>query len=98
MTKHDFSELESLVPALIADMPTEFSSHKFILKFAQQHQHAYIRALNLCLDLEAPFQRVHKWFSDHLKQYPTLLQQLEQGSSRDIFGHSNTCAFWKKLS
>lgn len=42
MTEHDFSQLYEQYPTIIEQMEDEFTSHKFILKLAQQNQTQYV--------------------------------------------------------
>lgn len=97
MANPDFSELEPYIAELIVEMPTKFTNHEFILRLAQKHQHAYIKALHSCLDSDAPFQRVHHWLSTHLNKYPNQIEPKGSVHSRDIFGNSNTCGSWEKI-
>ncbi|GAB3656324.1 hypothetical protein [Ramlibacter alkalitolerans] len=82
---------------LIATMPERFSSHEFILKLAQGHQREYVAALVEYSDSGEPFRVVHQQLSRHFRFYPDLVEYLGDGPSVDIFGKSNSCAFWKRL-
>ena len=102
MPKHDFSPLFDHYPAIIAQMPTTFTSHQFILRLAQQHQVPYIEALYSYRDSmhgkkPAPFRTVHGILSQHLNAYSELVARREDVPSVDIFGQTNECAQWKKL-
>ena len=45
MTSHNFTAIYSHYPAIIAQMPSLFTSHQFILRLAQANQPLYIEAL-----------------------------------------------------
>lgn len=99
--EHDFSELYSQYPAIIEQMPETFTSHKFILKLAQQNQRLYIEALHSYRDRphrgqDAPFMYVHRILSQHLSNLPDSVVHLRQVASNDIFGRPNDCAQWRK--
>lgn len=102
MPKHDFSPLFDHYPAIIAQMPTTFTSHQFILRLAQQHQVSYIEALHsypdsLHLGTPAPFRTVHGILSKHLNAYSELVARMDDVPSVNIFGQASDCAQWKKL-
>jgi len=68
MSKFDFSDIYAGYPAVIAKMPDEFTSHQFILKFAQDHQMEYVNALYAYRDVKrqgkpVPFLYVHRELS-----------------------------------
>jgi hypothetical protein len=85
-------------PSLIAEMGERFSSHEFILKLAQGHQREYVAALSAYADSGEPFRVVHQQLSYHFRTYPDLVEPLGEFASVDIFGKSNTCAHWRRLS
>ena len=102
MSNFDFSGLYSHYPEIIASMPTVFSSHKFILKLAQEHQSEYIEALyayrtSIRIDNPAPFMIVHGLLAKGLRQFPKLVEYIGYTSSTDIFGQPNECSEWRKL-
>jgi hypothetical protein len=78
-------------------MPAIFTSHKFILRLAQQNQALYIEALFSYRDDTAPFMRVHGILAKHLHAYSELVRPLSTVLSTNIFGQPNECAQWKKL-
>ena len=103
MPRHDFSALRSHYPEIIAQMPTEFNSHQFILTLAQKHQAEYVGALydykdSLHLHTPAPFQFVHARLSMMLHEFPQFVEIVrDDAPSLDIFGNRNQCAEWRKV-
>ncbi len=100
---HDFSELYSHYPSVIAQMDTTFTSHEFILRLAQQHQVEYIEALyayrnNLRAGKPAPFMMVHGILALHLQECEGLVTK-SRGyvNSVDIFGDEATATEWRKV-
>jgi hypothetical protein len=91
------NELIEQFPTLIRDMPASFTSHEFILRLAQRHQRAYVEALSEYVNGGEPFREVHRQLSARLHRYPELVVNEGVASSRDIFGHSNTCAKWRRF-
>ena len=91
-------DLEEFFPQTIHQMRNQFTSHEFILIFAQQHPRLYIEALHAQTSKISPFMIVHAFFTRQLKKYPHLIRSPGSTSSHDIFGNSNSCAAWVKLS
>jgi len=103
MTEHDFSQLYEQYPTIIKEMEDTFTSHKFILKLAQQNQTQYVEALytyryNEHRGTPAPFRVVHLILAQHLRKLPTLVEKLHDNApSKDIFRRVNECALWRKV-
>ena len=103
MAEHDFDDLYSHYPAVIAQMPDTFTSHQFILELARQNQTEYIEALysyrhHVHRGVPAPFMMVHGVLALHLLKYPDLIEQIAHVvPSTDIFGNPNECAEWRKI-
>ena len=98
--KHDFTDLLARYPEVIAQMKPAFTSHQFILRLAEQYQHDYVAALTTYIGRRGPFKIVHKQLSTYLRRFPKLVVYDGRASSqetRDIFGHAQACAKWKKL-
>jgi len=104
MPVHDFNPLYSRFPSMISQMPETFTSHKFILDLAHQHQDLYVEALFSYRhqDYEgrpAPFMNVHSMLARHLSEYPELIEKIrDDAPSTDVFGQANTCTEWRKVS
>ena len=104
MAIFDFSRLYAKYPAIIAQMPAVFDSHQFILELAHHNQIEYIKALYayrgaLHNETPAPFQVVHRILSARLNHFSELVKPVRaHKTSRDIFGNTNTCSEWRKLS
>lgn len=101
MAIYDFSNLESKFSEIVQIMPDPFDSHQFLLEIAQQNQAEYITALNAYLESgnNAPFQAVHKAIIQKLVSHIELVTKIRDDKpSIDIFGHSNQCAEWKKVT
>ena len=102
MPEHDFNALFEQYPAVIAQMPTIFTSHEFILCLAQQNQALYIEALfsyrkATRRGTPAPFMIVHGILSKHLNAYPKLVTRIGDAPSKNIFGQPSECAQWRRL-
>lgn len=102
MAEHDFEQLFEHYPALIEDMPNPFTSHKFVLHLAQQHQALYIGALYSYRNLPnrrqpTPFRTVHGILAKHLNALPQLVTHIGEAESIDIFTQENRCAQWQKV-
>lgn len=98
MAQHDFSELLERFPEALAEMKPEFTSHEFIMRLAQRHQQSYIKALAAYSDSDSPFMHVHGRLSRLLSKYSDKIEHLGPVASIDIFGNSNTCTKWRKLT
>ena len=103
MPRYDFSALLERYPEIIAAMPDEFTSHEFILALAQRHQRLYVEALHAYRDVlhqgaTAPFRTVHGILAKRLHDFEDLIvQEGTAFGSKDIFGHPQQCAKWRKL-
>lgn len=96
MARHNFSALLLHYPDVIAEMPSQFKSHEFILRLAQKNQRDYVEALFAYRTNDEPFRSVHRQLSAKLNNYPHLVEKLRPTGSWDIFGHANTCMSWRK--
>ena len=90
-------------PAVIAALPHQFTSHRFLRELARQQQVAYIEALyayrsTLRLGKPAPFMAVHAILAKYLHQYSALIRLVSPAvASEDIFGQDNTASLWEKV-
>ena len=98
MTQHNFQELYDQYQNIINQMPSEFTSHEFILLLAQKNQVEYIKALNAYCDRSDPFRVVHGLLSQQLSQYESIIKHMGNKSSDNIFRQSGDCAYWQKRS
>lgn len=85
---------EQLV-GVIKEMPDKFSSHEFILAFAQKHQALYIDLLYSYREKD-PFEIAHGRLAKHLNDFGDQIVYDGEVLSADIFGRSNKCASWRK--
>jgi len=97
MSSTAFKELEEKYPEIVRMMPDEFNSHFFILTLAQRYQRLYVQALNEYVKNDQPFESVHKEIAKRLKNHKDLVKYLYTRSSKNIFGHENGAAVWKKV-
>ena len=80
---------------VIKQLPDKFSSHEFILAFAQKHQALYIDLLYSYREKD-PFEIAHGRLAKHLNDFSELIVCDGEVLSADIFGRSNKCASWRK--
>lgn len=102
MAQFDFTDIYDQYPSIIAMMENEFTSHEFILKFAQAHQTLYVKALyayrnTVHREQPAPFLMVHRELANGLAS-SDLVERLGQVNSHDIFGQPNRCTKWCKVA
>ena len=102
MTEFDFSDLYAQYPTVIEQMDKTFTSHKFILRLAQQNQSAYVTALYHYRDTvrsgaAVPFMVVHGILSKRLRAHPELVTYMGDVNSINIFGEPDECAQWRKV-
>ena len=97
MTQYDYLELFKAYEKVIAEMPDIFTSHEFIIRLAQQNQKEYVNALYAYQE-RFPFQAVHGVLSSRLREHNDKVRYVGEVESTDIFGHSNRCASWEKVS
>jgi hypothetical protein len=95
---HDFDALYEQYPAVIAQMPNQFTSHQFILRLAQQNQAQYIDALHHYSHAaehgQPPFLTVHRVLAQQLNRHGDLIARAPDVASVDIFGKPNSCSAW----
>jgi len=94
---HDYTEIDNQYPAVIALMPATFTSHQFILRFAQQNQGHYIDALAAYRNSQTPFRTLHAQLSERLHLFDNVILHRGTVRSDDIFGDQSECAQWEKL-
>ena len=88
--------LIAFYPSAIALMPSEFTSHEFILALAQSHQAAYVGALAKYAAAGDPFRTLHSQLSQALYDSP-LVHHAGEVESTDIFRNPGRCANWKRV-
>ncbi len=98
MSLHDFDELFSHYPEVIADMDEVFTAHQFILRLGQRNQRAYIEALNAYRNGLAPFQQVHQRLAEMLGKSPACERCGEELDSFDIWRNPESSSRWRKVS
>ena len=83
--------------AVIDTMPSEFTSHEFILALARKYQGLYISFLYDHRESDYPFQVAHGQLAKRLNEWDELEPRGEVDST-DIFGNSDRCMQWKKIT
>ena len=94
---HDFEPLHQFFPEVIEQLPVEFTSHEFIQKLGQSYQTLYIEALYAYCNASRPFMTVHGLLAKHLNRYPSLIERMEDRTSKTIFGDEQQCASWRRI-
>jgi hypothetical protein len=89
-------DIKSHYPAVIAGMGSEFNSHEFILRLAQEHQAAYIRVLYHYVESNHPFKQAHGALAQALEQFDTLIEKIANKESNNIFGEKSLAIVWSK--
>jgi hypothetical protein len=103
VSNHDFEPLVAQYPVIIAQMPSAFSAHEFILRLAQQNQGLYAEALYAYKDSQvkgapAPFMIVHGILARRLGDFQQLVRQDGTIKSKDIFGRKDDhCSRWQRV-
>jgi hypothetical protein len=102
-----FIELYDDIKTMITNLPTkdgncDFTTHEFILLFAQQKQYEYIQALYEQKEAgkQSPFRDLHKNINDMLKSNfsDLIIETAKNQPSNDIFGNVSSCSYFKKVS
>jgi hypothetical protein len=97
MSSHNFQPLFDRYPAVIAELPNEFTSHEFLQRLTQQSQSDYVEALYSYRDDE-PFRKVHGRLAQQLHKHKDLIEEIDEApSSINIFGDAQICAHWRKV-
>jgi hypothetical protein len=91
-----FDDLKKYYPDLIGKMDKVFNSHEFILQLAQDYQALYIRALYEYVDSSNPFMTTHGVLAQALHQFDSLIERIDNKSSKNIFGESSMAVVWRK--
>lgn len=93
-------EIDQLIRDALPNMPSPtFDSHALILEVARSFQRRYIVLLHAS-DSNTPFQDVHGKIGRRLKALAAELglSEGEQTFSPDIFGNTNSCVAYTRLS
>ena len=98
MALHDFDPLYEKYDDTVELMNSTFTSHEFILTLAHRNQREYIDALYAYRDSKDPFQIVHGVLAQRLLTCENRIRHLGGVASQDIFGHSNGCGQWEKVT
>jgi hypothetical protein len=98
---HNFSAILLAYPSVLQLMPTQFSSHQFILELAYRYQDLYVDVLYSYKDtlhdgVRRPFVHIHRRLAQMLSESP-LVTLIGEVQSTDIFTHENRCALWEKV-
>jgi hypothetical protein len=96
---YNFRNFDADIPAVIRQMPWNFTAHEFILKLAQRCQDRYSAALENYAN-RTPFKTVHRELACLLYRFPQLVQRngnVTHRQSRDIFGNPNGCSCWRRV-
>lgn len=100
----DYAPLYASYPAIIRKMPRrqpeqdwDFTSHEFIREWSHDNQGAYIEALHAQKD-NMSFAIVHGLLAQGLNQYPEFVRQAGEIDSVDIFGRTNRCMTWRRVT
>lgn len=81
----------------IQEMSSNFDSHEFIARLAQENQNEYIGALAAYRQSRTPFKVVHGVLARHLNAFSDLVMPNGGTISNDIFGDACSCMKWRKV-
>ena len=91
------NKISKEIYSTLKNMPKEFSTHEFILKFSQTYQHAYIQALYNEIGFAQPFKSLHLKLGKFLRSAPNSVEMLQSDyKDKDIFGQVSKNALWRK--
>ena len=96
---YSFRNFDADIPAVIQQMPRDFTAHEFILKLAKRCQDRYSRALDNYAN-RTPFKTVHRALACSLYRFPQLVRRngsVTHRQSRDIFQNPNGCSRWQRV-